>query len=60
MKQTIQTESYVVQENEPHPVSLLPEEERQALARWLRMTWLTELSRGRAEVTWAQKKDPVK
>lgn len=60
MKQTIRTESYILREGRQIPVGSLCETDRQELSRWLRMTWLTELTRGRAEVTWSQKKDPVK
>ena len=60
MKQIIRTESCILREGEQVPVGSLTETDRRELSRWLRMTWLTELCRGRAEINWRQKKDPVK
>ena len=52
--------SCVSGKEEPIPTETLNEQQRQALSRWLRETWLTELCRGRAEVRWRQKKDPAR
>lgn len=52
--------SCVSGKGEPIPTETLSEQQRQDLSRWLRQTWLTELCRGRAEISWRQKKDPAK
>ena len=52
--------SYVSGKEGPVPVETLDEQQRQDLSRWLRQTWLSELCRGRAEVSWRKKKDPAK
>ena len=48
----ISAESFVCGENGPMPVETLDEEQREAFSRWLRETYLTELCRGKAEVSW--------
>ena len=60
MKQPIRAESLIETEEETVPVDSLNEAQKRDLSRWLKMTYLTELCRGRAKVTWRQKKDPVK
>ena len=44
--------SYVSGENGPIPADSLDEGQRETLSRWLRITYLTELCRGKAEVRW--------
>jgi hypothetical protein len=60
MKQTIRAVSYIQGEDGAVPTDALTAAERKDLSRWLRMTWLSELCRGRAKVTWAKKKDPAR
>ena len=54
MKQDIQIESFVIVDGVPVPVTSLSEEKRAALSRWLRETYLQELFRGRATLTWEE------
>lgn len=44
------TESYVYRGGELVPTGALSDAERGRLARWLKMTYLNELYRGRAEI----------
>lgn len=48
----IKVVSFVCGESCPVPVETLDAEKREALSRWLRETYLTELCRGKAEVSW--------
>ena len=50
MDHSIQGESYVFRGDQQIPVVSLSSQERQALADWLKETYLNELYRGRAEV----------
>ena len=46
--------SFVSGENGPVAVESLDEHQREALSRWLRETWLTELCRGKASAAWME------
>ena len=48
----IRVESFVCGENGPIPIESLDAIQREAFSRWLRETYLTELCRGKAEVSW--------
>ena len=48
----IKAVSFVSEESGPVPTDSLDEKQREALSRWLRITYLTELCRGKASVRW--------
>ncbi len=50
----IKVVSFVSGENGPVAVESLDEHQREALSRWLRETWLTELCRGKASAAWME------
>ena len=54
MKQDIQTESFVVVDDVPIPVTSLSDKKREVFSRWLRKTYIQELFRGRALLTWEE------
>ena len=51
MKEII-TARFVSGENGPIPVEAMDKEQLEALSRWLRETYMTELCRGKAQTGW--------
>lgn len=48
----ISTARFVSGENGPIPVEAMDKEQLEALSRWLRETYMTELCRGKAVIQW--------